>query len=180
VTGSSTSPASERLFFALWPQASVQAEIAVFTDQLGRIRGRRMADENVHLTLVFLGQVGAEQRAVLTAMAASLHAAPFTLTLDQCGGWSRSRVLWLAPVMMPEALTTLHSALDAGARRVGQKTEQRAYRPHLTLFRDVIRIPKVLPAPAIHWPVTDFVLVHSETRSTGPHYTVQQRWQLNG
>lgn len=172
--------ASERLFFAVWPPAAVQKEIVTYRETLPGLQGRRMADGNLHVTLVFLGQVNASQRAEIEMMAASLSAEPFTLMLDCCGYWPRSGVFWLAPAALPEALRGLQTALAAGAQRCGVKTDSRDYRPHLSLYRDVRRGPETLPPPAIRWPVSDFTLVRSDTDPAGVHYTVLRRWRLSG
>jgi 2'-5' RNA ligase len=178
VTGRSTPPASERLFFAIWPSLAVRKEIVAYRQTLHGARGRRLADGSLHLTLLFLGRVSTERRAVLATVASSLHAAPFALTLDRCGWWPRSGVLWLAPSLLPEALCELQTGLTAGARQCGLKIDTCDYSPHLSLYRDVTHVPEPLPPPAIRWPVRDFALVRSETRPDGAQYNVLQRWQL--
>jgi len=173
-------PAAERLFFALWPPSSVRAQIEAFTNQLGNPRGRRMASPNLHITLLFLGRINAGQRDALIAAASALHLPAFMLTLDRCGHWPRSGVLWLAPAVTPGALSDLQDSLTAGARMLDLKIDEREYLPHLSLYRDVKRVPGTLPSPRIRWPVRDFVLVRSDTHPDGAYYTVLQRWRLGG
>ena len=43
-----------RLFFALWPDSAMQAKLAAWAKQAAG-RGRAMRQENIHLTLAFLG-----------------------------------------------------------------------------------------------------------------------------
>lgn len=157
---------------------AVRKQIAGYRNTLPEQRGRRLADADLHLTLVFLGKVGADQRAMLTMRAASLDVRPFTLMLDRCGWWPHNGVLWLAPAMIPEALRGLQKELTVYSGECGLEIDARDYSPHLSLYRDVKRAPEILPLPAIRWPVKDFTLVRSDTRPDGAHYTVLQRWRL--
>ena len=73
---------TRRLFFALWPDAVLKAQIGHAARTPARsVDGRRVRDENLHLTLLFLGNVGADAEArVRIAAGASCQS-----------GFSRSR-----------------------------------------------------------------------------------------
>ena len=45
-------------------------------------------------------------------------------------------------------------------------------------MRKAWRAPLELNPPAMTWPVNDFALVASDTRSEGVRYEVLRRWQL--
>lgn len=162
-----------RLFFALWPDAAVRGRIAAQRPAVGR----SVAEENLHLTLLFLGSVDVEQSRRLREAAATVIVPPFELRLVRLDYWSRSRVAWLGLDEAPPALLSLHRQLKAAAQKVGLALESRRYRPHVTLARDAATIaPR--PIDPIHWTVTDFCLAESVLRPKGSQYLVRQRWPL--
>jgi 2'-5' RNA ligase len=64
-----------RLFFALWPDTSLQAKLAAWGEQAAG-KGRAMRRENLHLTLAFLGATEAALVPDLIALAAGVHFNP--------------------------------------------------------------------------------------------------------
>lgn len=169
----------ERLFFALWPDAACRAALAaVARERLRRKRGRPVEAANLHLTLAFLGAVEAQCRRCAECAAASLRAAPFELIFEQSGCWPRPRVLWSAPAQTPTALLGLASALSRALLPCGYEPERRAFRAHVTLARKVQGVLETRPHAAIAWPVRDFHLVRSHTRSEGASYEIVATWAL--
>ncbi len=174
----------ERLFFALWPDPGRQRA----WHRLGREvaeAGRPVAAANLHLTLLFLGEVDGQRRRCLEAVArqAAGVAAPFELTLERWGHWRRSRVVWLGPRRTPPPLARLVSSLRQGAQtRCELPAEAHPFRPHVTLARGVRAAPDRWPElEPQRWPVEDFVLVRSLLRTSAPpRYTVVARWPLAG
>jgi len=77
-----------RVFFALWPDDGVRdalhREAQVCAPELRR---RVMRRENVHLTLVFVGDVAAERLDELGSVAGAIAGHSFELVLDQLGYW---------------------------------------------------------------------------------------------
>jgi len=179
-TPAENSPRPERLFFALWPDATLRQQIKRHCKALLRhAGGRPVSLENMHITLAFLGTVDARQRACVEAMADAIRCPPFSLCLDQAGHWARSRVLWIAPRQAPAALTTLATALSDGARECGLNMELRPYHAHLSLKRKLVRAPQMLDFRPLHWHATHFVLVRSVTWQEGVQYEVVREWPLH-
>jgi 2'-5' RNA ligase len=95
---------------------------------------------NLHLTLRFLGETGAEQRREIEAALGPLAAAvpAFTLALGHLGAFPslrRPNVVWLALRGDLPPLTALQASIEAAARRAGFAAETRAFTPHLTIAR---------------------------------------------
>ena len=110
----STNPVAaepRRLFIALWLDAGLQGKLhALGGELLGNCsmrcstsaipgvvtgsRGRRIPQENLHITLAFLGSVDVEHQACLERVASTIQTPAFTLTLDQAGFWPRKGILW--------------------------------------------------------------------------------------
>jgi 2'-5' RNA ligase len=169
----------QRLFFALWPSAAVRAQLEARCKPLWRNGGgKAVAVENLHVTLVFLGAVIAEQRACVERAADAIHLPRFSLRLDQVGYWSRPRVMWLGAVEQPPAAVTLADALIAGVRACGLSTDDRPFQTHLTFMRKVAKRPTELAVEPLAWEVDSFALVQSQTFSEGVQYTPLRSWPL--
>ena len=172
----------QRLFFALWPDAALRRAISDLAVALPMPRGARATRaERYHLTVWFLGDFDPLSDPVLAAIrsaADSVRAQCFELSLDRVDRFAGSRVGWLGPSSVPDALTALHDALGVALQSAGvpQKAAT-AFVPHITVQRNV-RIP--LPAmdiPALVWEVRDFVLVQSVPGSAEP-YRIAGTWPL--
>lgn len=168
---------SERLFFALWPDAAVRRGLLKIYAALPRHHGREPHPEDLHLTLAFLGEIDAERRRCAQAAADRVRAQPFRLRLDRVGHWARPRILWCGASECPEPLLDLLAGLNQGLLGCGFAPERRPFVPHLTLARKAPRLAAFDLAPPIDWPVTELVLVGSRLGER-PSYQVLRRWPL--
>jgi 2'-5' RNA ligase len=166
---------ARRLFFALWPDPVLKAAIAGAARVPARgVPGQRVRDENLHLTVLFLGAVGAGAEAALMQAAALVRAAPFDLSLDRAGSFFRARVLWIGPSQVPAQLGDLRSQLEAAAGAAGVAFDPKPLVPHVTCYRDVRKTLEPVPVEPLPWPVRSFALV----RSVGGQYHVVSQWPL--
>lgn len=165
-----------RLFFALWPDDAVRARLDAARRAL-TVPGRPVPARNLHLTLVFLGDVAAAPVEALDIRAATAGIAPFALTLDRFGSFPRARVAWLAPSTPPPVLLRLADAIATACRAAGLTPDTRPYQPHLTIARSTDAVADAAIAPQA-WPVSDFCLVESARDADGSAYTVRARWPL--
>ncbi|MFP4607157.1 MAG: RNA 2',3'-cyclic phosphodiesterase [Thiohalospira sp.] len=170
---------AQRLFFALWPPASLQEELAAGARKaLGGRRARLVPAENLHVTLAFLGEVGPEARACAEAAADGLHGEPFTLTLDRLGYWARRGLLWAGPTRTPEALLALANGLGRALEPCGVERDRRPFQAHITVARKAARMPARQVIGPLEWRVDRFVLVASSLGPKGATYTILREWPL--
>lgn len=169
-----------RLFFAVWPDSAVRDALAAVAQQFPAGRGRVLPPENLHITLVFLGEVDDDCRAQLVERAAAVRAERFDLGLDHSGWWRRPQVAWLAPSAVPGPMVQLVNALTCIARDCGLRVEERSYRAHLSIARRVSRPPPALAFQPIHWEINEFCLTESVTEQGGARYRICDRWPLTG
>lgn len=168
-----------RLFFALWPGATVRRQLEAAVAGLPDWRGRRVAPQNLHITLAFLGTVDAGGRTCSEAVAASVKAPRFELTLDTLGYWRRQGVVWIGAQRTPAPLLQLVDALRDGLRTCPVVRDPRPYQVHLTVMRKVRRPPPSVALSPIVWRVENFALVSSRTLAEGSEYTVLREWSLH-
>jgi 2'-5' RNA ligase len=168
-----------RLFFALWPDASVQAALATLArDVQTHCGGRAIAQQNIHLTLFFVGAFERARMEALKDAAASAHAAAFSLSIDRLGYWRHNRILWAGARDCPAELTKLASRLSDALVRIGIHGEDRPYVPHVTLLRNAERRPQHTTIEPCTWRVKDFVLMESVSIAGGVRYEPLAIWPL--
>ena len=172
-------PASQRLFFALWPDDATREAL----DRTGkwlhsRWGGRRMRADTLHLTLAFLGNTPLEARDRLWPHVAALRAGAFDLLLDQTGYWPHNRIGWLGCREISAPLAGLAERLRHGLREARVPFDAKPFVPHVTLLRQAESGPVSSCSP-VHWPVRDFVLVASTRDVSGTHYRILRRWPLS-
>lgn len=124
-----------RLFVALRPPAAIRAQLIALMTGIGGARWQD--DEQLHLTLRFIGEVDARRADDVAAALASLRAPAMTLAIAGVGQFEhrgRADTLW-AGVGPHDALAHLHRKIDRALVQAGLPPERRAYRPHITLAR---------------------------------------------
>ena len=171
-----------RLFFALWPDQVLRSQLVEATRharrKLGKAGARMVDTANIHITLAFLGNVPDEQYQCLANSAGRVRAGSFDLLLDRWGFFRRAQVFYLTAAAVPGELERLVGQLWGVAGACGLRPDTRPFQPPLTRARNVTA-PLDLAAPeSVLWTPADFVLVSSETRSSGPVYQVLQCWPL--
>lgn len=124
-----------RLFVAIRPPRLVRERLIA---AMGGIGGARwQSDDQLHVTLRFIGTVDRRRAEDVHAALGAIRQAPFEIRLSGTGFFSlrgTPDAVWagLAP---NEPLAALHRKIDRALVRVGLEPERRAYLPHITLAR---------------------------------------------
>lgn len=170
---------AQRLFFALWPEPELQGQFANAASAiLPAGRGRPVPAANLHVTLVFLGAVGAAQRVCIEDVAARARSKPFELRFDRTGYFRQPQALWFGCTQTPPELTMLVEQLARGAEECGFAAERRPYAAHLTVRRGLRSDPGRPPLIPIPWRVDRFALVESVSNPSGVQYRPLRFWNL--
>jgi 2'-5' RNA ligase len=173
-------PIMPRLFFALRPDAHERAALAHHAVDIARLTsGRPVPADNLHLTLVFLGERPDSLVPALEAAAAGLRGEAFTLEIDVIDTWRKPGIAWAGPSLMPTALRTLQSELADALALIGIAPEERPYAAHVTLVRKAQLGYTRTITPALSWLVRDFVLFVSESTRSGVAYRELACWPLS-
>jgi len=173
------SEATQRLFFALWPDAATSHALATLAQQVAaESGGRPTAPGNVHLTLAFLGDQPRRIARELSAAAARISAPSFDLVLDSVDSWRKNAVAWAGAQSVPPPLAELQQKIARSLLASGLEPEERPFAVHVTLARRITLAVKHPLAPPLVWHVTTFALVASELDPAGARYRVLSSWPL--
>lgn len=168
-----------RLFFALWPDAHARAALgARATEVARRCGGRPVPAANLHLTLVFLGEVEAARIGALGRAADAVTGGAFDLALDRIGDFRRAGVAWAGCGRPSAEMLALQASLERRVREAGFATDGRAFAPHLTLARRVREPVEPGDVEPVSWRVTAFALVES-AHGEGAYRRLAE-WPLEG
>ncbi len=174
-----------RLFVGIPLPPSLRRQLGSFA--AGIPNARWTPEENLHLTLRFIGEVDETTAGAVHDALAELQAPAFTMTVGGCGtfeGGRRPVTLWLGVERQP-ALVRLRDKVESALVRVGLPAESRRFQPHITLAR-----MKDPPLPKLHAfvaghnlfhdsvPVTSFVLFSSHLGRGEPIYTAEAEYPL--
>jgi 2'-5' RNA ligase len=168
----------QRLFFALWPDDEVRIALSQSAVALLGKQTPRVADANLHLTLAFAGAVTAAVRQCLESAAADIRSPAFRLRIDTAGHWPRSRIFWIGPSETPPALWSLASSLRTALAACGLQTETRPYQPHITLSRNIKRVPLAPQPDPVDWSIRHFCLLESVIGPRAASYQILGCWKL--
>lgn len=166
----------KRLFFALWPDETTRGQIASLNQQLDGV-GRKLIPQNLHVTLVFLGNVEDDIADAVERLAAEIRAAPLELVFDELDYWKRPRVICLTCRRQPDTVYDLVNQLTRMVKGFPIRLDHRAFRAHITLARKAQQRPHLVFEP-IRLKARDFALVQSVSTEHGVRYRVLARWPL--
>ena len=183
-----------RLFAAVPLTPPAREEVAGLLTRLRErdLPVRWVADEGLHLTLKFYGEVAPERLEVIgeAVRQAGEGAEPLPLRLADLGafpGGGRARVLWVG-IEGPPALELLQDRLERRSDAIGFPPEGQPFRPHVTLgrVREGERCPlaEVEQAAAeyerVPFLATDLVLYESVPSRGRPRYEPRVTVELGG
>ena len=177
-----------RLFVALRPPPTVRATLAATMDGLPQARWQD--DDQLHLTVRYIGEVDRRMAEDVVLALGHIHAAPIAVALSGVGAFDkkgRVDALW-AGVAPHDALAALHRKVDHALVRLGLPPEGRAYLPHITLARISRGVgfgPEIPRWQAEHaglssppFTIEHMTLFESHLGGERARYEVVERWRL--
>lgn len=164
----------KRLFFALWPDDATRKRCGRMVHSV-RDFGRPVALSNIHVTLVFLGNVDEAQQAAMQQAAAKIECEPLVLNFKRLAYWKKPAVLCLTAECKDSPVLDLVSQLTEIAIQNAIAVDQRPYRAHVTLLRKAKSLPE-MQFELIAWQAREFCLVESRAMPYGVEYRVLERW----
>jgi RNA 2',3'-cyclic 3'-phosphodiesterase len=176
---------ARRLFFALWATAEERRALsAAAAAAVGTSGGRAVPEENLHVTLAFLGQVPPTRTAELAALAhrvgtnGALAGTPLVLQFERLAYWHAPQILVALSTAGAGPAAALAAALQREASAAGFLPDLKPFRAHVTVARKVTHAAASTPLPSVSWKCAEFVLVESRTVATGSVYSVLESYLL--
>jgi 2'-5' RNA ligase len=124
-----------RLFVAIRPPEVIRR---LLLGSIGGISGARwQSDEQLHITLRFVGEVDRHVAQDIHAALGTVHHPRFEISVSGVGTFGRrgqAEMVW-AGLVPQEPLKALHNKVDQALARVGMEPDRRVYHPHITLAR---------------------------------------------
>ena len=174
-----------RLFVAIRPPEHVRDLLIDAMDDSPALRW--VGDEQLHLTLRFIGEV---ERPVANDIGVALQAirsAAFELRVRGVGKFERRNggALW-AGVDPKDPVAALAGKVERALQEIGLEPEHRAFSPHLTLARWNRRNSDAVDAflqrnsglRSDPFEVDRFILFESKLSRHGPHYSEVAEFEL--
>ena len=188
-------PESYRTFIAIELPHEIRAHVAAHIRRLRETLPDASAswnrNDNLHLTLKFLGNAPVEKIETLSnAIAATVSGfEPFALTVIGSGAFptrGKPNVLWIGIDDPSETLSRLHREVEDNCAKVGFAREARAFHPHLTIARlrrpqgarELADLHRSLGFPAAPFTVSEVVGFRSELLQAGAKHTALFRHQF--
>ncbi len=189
------SQGSWRIFCAIDLAHSARArltrQIKLLREAVPHARASWSREENIHLTLKFLGEIQISRLGDLSEAAsrAVTDFSPFQITLEGTGVFPKHgapRVLWIGIKDESGKLAQFQTRLEEECGREGFAREERPFHPHLTIAR--LRNPQGARELAVahkemrfepaEVAVAELLVIRSEPSGAGSRYTVISRHRL--
>jgi 2'-5' RNA ligase len=174
-----------RLFVGIDPPFSVKDTLVA---RMGGIIGARwQREDQLHLTLRFIGEVDTRQANDIAECLSGVRHPAFDVGLGAPGTFDRKGridTLWIA-VSPAEPVKALHNKVDRALSRIGIAPETRAFLPHITLARfsrgagsldGYLSVAESVRPPSFR--VDAFCLYESRLTHDGASYMVIERYPL--
>jgi 2'-5' RNA ligase len=171
---------TKRLFVSIEPPRSVTQSLSELDPHLRGVRW--LAPQQMHLTLIFLGNVPDEIEEKLKTTLNAIRWKAFFLPLTGFGafpGKGRPNVVWIGVGTGHPHLFQLHKRVQEAVLAAGLEPDLRSFHPHVTVarcrdvspetIRPFLKTHAGFDAGMIH--VESFTLNSSEVRPAGSVYT---------
>ena len=175
-----------RLFLAIRPPEPIRDLLLDAMDDGPDFRWQQ--DEQLHLTLRFIGEVDRHRAADLSDALGRVRSPRFTARIKGVGSFDHrgAGALW-AGVEPKEPLAALAAKLERACQAVGLEPERRAFHPHITLARwkghrtralaDFLDRRRGLVSEPFE--VGEFILFESRLSRHGAHYEAVASYPLS-
>jgi 2'-5' RNA ligase len=179
----------QRLFVALRLPGPMRGRLIEGMGGVSRARWQR--DDQLHLTLRFIGEADRHMAADIAATLGAVHHPRFALALDRLGQFDRKgrvEALWVG-VTPQDEVRVLHQKIERALVHAGLPPEQRSFQPHITIARfprSAGPLAELMPelAPELGdvssaaYEIVEFCLYESDLGHEGAVYSIVRRYPL--
>jgi 2'-5' RNA ligase len=174
-----------RLFVAIRPPEAIREQLLDLMEGVPDLRWQQ--DEQLHLTLRFIGEVERPAAEDVAVALWQIRFDRFSIALNGVGKFEKHRhgALW-AGVTPRDPLKALNAKVERACQSAGLEPERRAYHPHITLARWKGRAAGTDAFLERHgglasepWQVGELILYESRLGHEGAHYEAVERYSLS-
>lgn len=131
-----------RLFIAINFDQETKEKLLEVQSRLKKLgRGNFSREENLHLTLAFIGEVPEERLEDVKAAMEQVKFPAMELTFHDVGyfvsGREKPSQLWKISLKYSRKLEKVHEELIASLRKAGFSPDAKSFKPHVTLAREL-------------------------------------------
>ncbi len=169
----------KRLFFGLVPEEGIRDQLIEVAKSFPIVKGvRPISNDNLHITLLFLGDVEENASKYLEKKVVQTFIQSFTIRLDLYGYFKRSQIIWIGCSSYPSELNRLVNHLKSIGVQCGIDFDDRPHKPHVTLFRKVPKADFPSVPISITWRVHEFHLMESVPDGNTTRYNKVATYRL--
>ena len=154
-----------RLFIAINFNEEIRDSLTKIQERLkeGASKGNFTHRENIHLTLVFIGECDVKEAERIKAIMDETPFSPFKITINQIGRFRKDDGdIWWVGLSENDALKELQRDLSQRLIKEGFPLENRKYSPHITLGRRVRTEERPWSVEPLSFEAKSFELMISE------------------
>jgi len=175
----------KRLFIAIDLPGKIKERIVRLQNNLKTEAPRAtwVKPENLHLTLIFLGNTDYSQIPEIISTLSQLKDDAFEITFWDIGGFpnqNRAEIIFLG-IKENLALNYLQGKIRERLEKLNLRIDDKKFVPHLTLAR--LKRPKKMMRIKFdtnigNFPAKEFILYESELYQEGPKHTLMKKFSL--
>lgn len=182
----------KRIFFSVDIPDEIREEIIFYKRELENdlSRGVKWVEsENLHVTLLFLGEIKEYLIEELFGIVESVQEESFTVTIEKSSYFprdkTRARLIWIS--VKSKGIEKLEKRINELISLKLQVKNERIYLPHITLgrikqwdFRKLpsYKIPRLGENLNLNFKVTSFNICESKIKKEGPTYHILKSFNL--
>lgn len=175
-----------RLFVAIPLPVEVKSQLLQLQEPIDGLRWS--GEDQLHLTLRFIGETDDATAKKITANLRNLEASPFRMQITGLGSFpegSNPRIIWTG-IQENEYLTELQAEIEGICREAGLEPDNHSFKPHITLGRNKSADYDKVLAFIDQYPTLDideisvdsFCLYRSELTAKGAVYHIEEKFHL--
>jgi RNA 2',3'-cyclic 3'-phosphodiesterase len=165
-----------RLFVALWPDEETRQHCATISSTLAVGQARPVPAANMHVTLLFLGNIAPDTEAAFKLGTTSIAIPKINLCFDQISFWKKPRILCLTTSKPEPEAISLAAQFSELAKDLGILIENRPLTPHITLVKNASNLTPQAFEPVV-WQSNSVCLVESLPNANGVSYRLVETWE---
>jgi len=173
-------PATHRVFFAIDLSPQLKTELMVYQDRISTFSATRIKPDNFHITLSFLGSISERKVEHLLEQMTSFQLSPFEISIGELIYFSKPQVLALSIIDGLTELEKLKRRIEHRLKKIDHfDIEKRAYKPHISLYRNIEEPIQNIPEFKSQYRVDSFCLFESTQTRKSVQYSVIEEWKFS-